>query len=369
MRIAQVAPLYESVPPKLYGGTERVVSYLTEELVQQGQDVTLFASGDSKTKARLMSVIPKALRLENVADANVYNILQLQMVLDMASVFDVIHYHTDYLHFPSTYLQQCRNVTTLHGRLDIDGLNRLYQKFCTMPIVSISFNQRTSLYHGNWMANIYHGIPENLYQKGSGQGGYAAFIGRISPEKRVDRAIEIAECAGIKLKIAAKIDRVDKEYFNEIIKPLFSKPHVEFIGEIGEEEKGAFLGNALVTLFPIDWPEPFGMVMIESLACGTPVIAYNKGSVQEVIDHGKSGFIVNDLKGALSAMKKIHRISREDCRRIFVERFTAKRMASDYLDLYGKLINKQLDKAGKEILLYRNKTGEGRNRDSSFLSA
>jgi glycosyltransferase involved in cell wall biosynthesis len=352
MRIAQVAPLYESVPPKLYGGTERVVSYLTEELVRMGEEVTLFASADSNTQAALMSVVPKSLRLENVTDANVFNTLQLQMVLDMADSFDIIHYHTDYMHFLTSNIRKTPNVTTLHGRLDLDGLNRLYQEFKTMPLVSISHSQRRPLKYGNWVGNVYHGLPEDLYKQGKGQGDYAAFIGRISPEKRVDRAIEITERVGLNLKVAGKIDNADKDYFNGQIKPLFSKRHVEFMGEIGEHEKGEFLGNAMVTLFPIDWPEPFGMVMIESLACGTPVIAYNNGSVPEVIDDGKSGFIVRNLDEALSALKKITTISRTTCRKIFEERFTANRMAKEYLRIFNSLVDTKIDsKGGREISL------------------
>jgi glycosyltransferase involved in cell wall biosynthesis len=354
MRIAQVAPLYESVPPKLYGGTERVVSYLTEELVRLGDDVTLFASGDSKTSANLMSVVPKALRLANITDANVFNVLQLQMVLDMADSFDIIHYHTDYMHFPTSNIRKTPNVTTLHGRLDLEGLNRLYQQFNDIPIVSISHSQRRALKYGNWVANVYHGLPEHLYKLGNGEGGYAAFIGRISPEKRVDRAIELAEQAGLNLKIAGKIDAVDKDYFNRHIKPLFSKRHVEFRGEIGEDEKGEFLGNAMVTLFPIDWPEPFGMVMIESLACGTPVIAFNNGSVPEVIDDGISGFIVRNVDEALSALKKINTISRKTCRTTFEERFTTRRMAMEYRTLFDSLVNTKIDsKGGREMILPR----------------
>ena len=338
MRIAQVAPLYESVPPKLYGGTERVVAYLTEELVNKGHEVTLFASGDSKTKAKLVDIVPKALRLENHTDANVYNILQLQQVIDLSASFDIIHYHTDYFHFLSSCLSKGIHLTTLHGRLDIDGLSKLYQRFSNVPLVSISFSQRKPLPHPNWIGNVYHGLPSNLYSMGQGRGGYAAFLGRISPEKRVDRAIEITEKTGTSLKIAAKIDPVDKAYFDREIKHLLDKPHVEFVGEIGETEKAKFLGDAMLTLFPIDWPEPFGMVMIESLACGTPVIAYGGGSVPEVLDHGRTGFIVHSIEEAAIAIKEIDRIDRQVCRRTFLNRFTASRMADDYCALYASLI-------------------------------
>lgn len=338
MRIAQVSPLYESVPPKLYGGTERIVSYLTDELVARGHDVSLFASGDSTTRAQLISAVPKALRLGNYIDGNVYNLVQLQQVIERATEFDIIHFHSDYLHFPSTALGGWPSVTTLHGRLDITGLDTLYRHFPDIPLISISYNQRKPLAHAGWVGNVYHGLPESLYEQGSGKGGYLAFLGRISPEKRVDRAIAIAGLAGVPIKIAAKIDRVDKEYFEEKIKHLLSFPHVEFVGEIDESQKGKFLGDAMATLFPIDWPEPFGMVMIESLACGTPVIAYNNGSVSEVLDHGRSGWIVNSITEAANAVTNIHRMCRDACRQAFVERFTVGRMAEDYLTAYTDVI-------------------------------
>jgi glycosyltransferase involved in cell wall biosynthesis len=338
MKIAQVAPLYESVPPKLYGGTERVVAYLTDELVSMGHDVTLLASGDSNTKAKLEEIVPKALRLENHTDANIYNILQLQRVIDLSSSFDIIHFHTDYFHFPTSCLKKIPHITTLHGRLDIDGLGRIYERFAHVPIVSISYSQRKPIPHANWIGNVYHGLPLDLHSMGDGGGGYAAFIGRISPEKRVDRAIAIAERAGIRIKIAAKVDKVDKEYFDQEIKHLLKKPHVEYLGEIGEAEKTKFLGDAVVTLFPIDWPEPFGMVMIESLACGTPVIAFGHGSVPEVLDDRRTGFIVNSIEAAAAAVSKISSIDRRICRQTFLERFTARRMATDYFSLYTNLI-------------------------------
>lgn len=364
MRIAQVSPLYESVPPKLYGGTERVVAYLTDELVARGHDVTLFASGDSITKARLFSVVPQALRLRNYIDGNVYNFVQLQQVIERAAEFDIIHFHCDYLHFPSTVIGGWPSVTTLHGRLDIEGLDLLYRHFPDIPLISISYNQRKPLAHAGWVGNVYHGLPEKLYEQGSGKGGYVAFIGRISPEKRVDRAIAIAGLAGIPIKIAAKIDRVDKEYFEKEIKHLLSFPHVEFIGEIGEAQKGRFLGDAVATLFPIDWPEPFGMVMIESMACGTPVVAYNNGSVSEVLDHGRSGWIVNSITEAANAVRNVRRISRSACRRAFIERFTAQRMAEDYLTAYKAVI----EESRKVRLPVKSELKSG-DLSAKFLSA
>ncbi|MDV3308645.1 MAG: glycosyltransferase family 4 protein [Cyclobacteriaceae bacterium] len=338
MKIAQVSPMYESVPPKLYGGTERVVSYLTEELVRQGHDVTLFASGDSKTQANLVSTVPQALRLGDKLDPSIFNVIQLQQVIEMAHEFDIIHFHTDYFHFPSTTLGGWPSVTTLHGRLDIKGLDILYRHFTEIPLVSISYSQRRPLAHAGWVGNVYHGLPENLYKQGSGSGGYAAFLGRISPEKRVDRAIEIARRAGLKLRVAAKIDPADREYYEREIKHLMDQPHVEFIGEIGEDQKGDFLGNAVVTLFPIDWPEPFGMVMIESLACGTPVIAYDHGSVSEVLSHGETGFIVNSMEEAVDAVQNIHKLNRTHCRETFLKRFSVKRMVQDYLSIYASTV-------------------------------
>lgn len=337
MKIAQVAPLYESVPPKFYGGTERVVSYLTEALVEMGHDVTLFASGDSVTRSQLVTVVPNALRLGNNNDMLAPHILQLQRVIEMAGRFDVIHFHTDYVHFPISKLCAYAHVTTLHGRLDLQELIPLYDTFNDIPVISISKAQRHPLPQASWVGNVYHGIPEDLYSLGDGRGKYAAFIGRVSEEKRVDRAIEIARRAGLQIKIAAKIDKNDSEYFNSIAH-LFEQPHVEFIGEISEESKNDFLGKASMLLFPIDWPEPFGMVMIESIATGTPVIAFSSGSVPEIIEDGRTGFIVSSIEEAVDAARKIDSISREECRRVFLERFTDMRMAADYLDLYKVLI-------------------------------
>lgn len=337
LKIAQIAPLYESVPPRLYGGTERVVAYLTDELVKMGYDVTLFASGDSTTRASLMPVTPRALRLADCLDAIAWHIVQLGQVLERAHEFDLLHFHTDYLHFPYTQGKNIATVTTLHGRLDLPDLRPVYQQFSDIPVVSISNSQRIPLPMANWTGTVYHGLPLDLLKPGSGKGNYVAFLGRISHEKRVDRAIEIARQAGVPIKIAAKIDKADQQYFEKKIKRLLRQPHVEFIGEIGEDQKEAFLGNAMALLFPIDWPEPFGMVMIEALSCGTPVIAWNCGSVPEIITHGKTGYIVESIPQAVTALKNIDRISREECRTIFEQRFSATAMAKNYIRLYEKI--------------------------------
>ena len=338
MKIAQIAPLYESVPPKLYGGTERVVSYLTEELVRQGHDVTLFASGDSQTRARLESVCDSALRLTRCADPLAHHILMLDQVLDRAPEFDVLHFHTDYVHFPATRHLQLPAVTTLHGRLDLPDLAILYQRFTRVPLVSISQSQRRPLGHVNWVGNVYHGLPPNLCRPNLKHGDYLAFLGRISPEKRPDRAIRIAVAAGMKLKIAAKVDAVDREYFAAEIEPLLKSPGVEFLGEINDSQKSEFLGNAYAYIFPIDWPEPFGLAMIEAMACGTPTIAFNCGSVPEVIDEGVTGFIVNSEEEAVKALQRIPDFNRARCRATFERRFSVCRMAKDYLSIYQALI-------------------------------
>jgi glycosyltransferase involved in cell wall biosynthesis len=342
MRIAQVAPLFESVPPKLYGGTERVVSYLTEELVKQGHDVTLFASGDSITAAKLKPVCGRSLRLEGkkVIDPLAHHVRMIEMVAQTAPAFDIVHFHIDYLHFPVTRRQRVPALTTLHGRLDIPDLAPLYQDFPEMSVVSISHAQRAPLPWANWIGTVHHGLPEDLYQLNPEPGKYLAFLGRISPEKRVDRAIEIAKRAGLPLKIAAKVDVVDMEYFNSRIRSLLDDPLVEFIGEIGEREKNEFLGNACALLFPIDWPEPFGLVMIEAMACGTPVIAYPMGSVPEIVDNGVTGLIVNGIEEAVVAVGRIGSMSRTSCRKVFEKRFSASRMARDYLKIYRRLITR-----------------------------
>ena len=338
MRIAQVAPLFESVPPKYYGGTERVVSYLTEELVRQGHDVTLFASGDSVTKARLVAACRRALRLDkSCVDQLAHHFLLLELVAQEAAQFDIIHFHCDYLHFPLSRRLNTPHVTTLHGRLDLSDLVPLYREFADVPVVSISDSQREPLAGANWQGTIYHGLPEDLYRFRATPGAYLAFLGRISPEKRVDRAIEIAQRIGMPLKIAAKVDSVDREYFAEAIEPLLRGPNIDYIGEIGDGEKDEFLGNALALVFPIDWPEPFGLVMIEALACGTPVIAYRRGSVPEVIEDGVSGFIVSGLEDAVSAAERLAEIDRRQCRRVFEERFSVRRMAQDYVKVYETL--------------------------------
>ncbi len=349
MKIAQIAPLYESVPPKLYGGTERIVHYLTEELIRQGNEVTLFASGDSITKARLISHVDEGLRLnKSCVDPLAHHIVQMQEVIDRAHDFDILHFHTDYLHFPFTSQLKVPSVTTLHGRLDIPDLQYIYKKFSSQKLISISNNQRTPLPYVNWMGTVYHGLPPNLYHPGKGDGNYLAFLGRVSPEKGIDRAIEIAIASKCRIKIAAKVDKVDEFYFTSQIKPLLNHPLVEFIGEIDEDQKTEFLGKARALLFPINWAEPFGLVMIESMACGTPVIAFRNGSVPEVIDEGKSGFIVQSVAEAVVAVSKINQIPRALVRKVFEDRFTTSRMAKDYLHVYSSIIqNNQNKKNGK----------------------
>ncbi len=350
MRIAQVAPLYESVPPKLYGGTERVVSYLTEELVKMGHEVTLFASGDSRTNAKLVPITKRALRLDkHCVDPIPHHVLMLEKILQSAHRFDIIHFHVDLLHFPVARRLNVPTLTTLHGRLDIPDLQNLYREFSELPFVSISNAQRKPLEWINWQGTVYHGLPTDLYHYHPKKGEYLAFIGRISPEKRPDRAIMLAKMTGLPLKIAAKVDKADREYFETVIKPMLNDPLVEFIGEIGENEKDEFLGNALALVFLIDWPEPFGLVMIEALACGTPVIAYGCGSVPEIIEHNKTGFIVNSMDEAVKAVENIDRISRRNCRRTFEMRFSAKRMAQDYLNIYRKLIDQSTSEKLKAV--------------------
>jgi glycosyltransferase involved in cell wall biosynthesis len=351
VRIAQVAPLFESVPPKYYGGTERVVSYLTEELVRQGHDVTLYASGDSVTKAKLIAPCRRALRLDkSCVDQLAHHILMLEQVGRDAATFDVLHYHCDYLHFPLSRRLGMPHITTLHGRLDLPDLPSLYREFRDVPVVSISNAQREPLAWANWQATIYHGLPEDLYRFRERPGGYFAFLGRISPEKRVDRAIKIARRIGIPLKIAAKVDAVDRDYFAETIEPMLDGPFTEYIGEIGDGEKDEFLGNAYALLFPIDWPEPFGLVMIEALACGTPVIAYKRGSVPEVLDTGVTGFVVTGLDDAVKAAEQVGAIDRRACRRAFEQRFTVRRMAEDYVTVYARLRGEAIDMASGSAL-------------------
>ena len=338
MRIAVVAPLMESVPPKLYGGTERVASYLTEELVRRGHDVTLFASGDSVTRARLRAVVPQGLRLDpECRDPLAYHVMMLDDVLQAAREFDVIHFHIDYLPFPSVRKLAAPSVTTLHGRLDGAETVRVLRRFSHVPLVSISNAQRAPVPEANWVRTIHHGLPAGLHAFRPKPDGYLAFLGRITPDKRPDRAISIARQAGLPLRIAAKVDRVDEAYFEERIRPLLVGPGVEFIGEISEAEKGAFLGGALGLLFPIDWPEPFGLVMIEAMACGTPVVGYRCGSVPEVVTDGSTGFIVDDEAGAIAAVHRLETIDRRRCRERFEQHFTAERMADEYVSLYGRV--------------------------------
>ncbi len=340
MRIAQIAPLHESVPPKLYGGTERVVSYLTEALVKLGHEVTLYASGDSLTSARLRSVCEVALRLDKSSfDPCADHVLLAERVFQDADEFELIHSHIDYLAFSLLRRIRTPRVTTLHGRLDIPNLRHLYCEFSDEPLISISDDQRVPLPWARWQGTVYHGLPVNLHRFHRQPGRYLAFLGRISPEKRVEDAIQIARRTGMPLKIAAKVDKPDREYFESAIKPLFNGGDVEFIGEIGEREKNEFLGHACALLFPIDWPEPFGLVMIEALACGTPVIARARGSVPELIEHGKTGFVFNEIYQAVKAVENLARLKREWCRQQFEERFTSIRMAHDYMALYEQLIH------------------------------
>ena len=332
MRIAQVSRLFESCPPQLYGGTERIVSYLTEELVRQGHKVTLFASGDSRTMATLQAPCERALRFDpRCRDSLPYCFISLNRVSRSADRFDIIHFHTDYLHFPAFTRRWQKTVTTMHGRLDLPDLPPIFHEFPTMPLVSISDAQRTPMPWANWYGTVHHGLPGALYAKGSGEGGYLAFIGRICPEKRPDWAIEIARRASLPLTIAAKIDKVDRAYYKRRIKSLLDDPLVTFIGEIDETDKRAFLGHAMALLFPIDWPEPFGLVMIEAMANGTPVIAFRRGSVAEIIDHGLTGFIVDSIDEAVAAIPLARALDRAEIRRRFEDRFSVERMARDYV--------------------------------------
>lgn len=344
MRIAQVAPLIEAVPPKLYGGTERVVAYLTDALVELGHEVTLFASGDSVTRARLCPIWPRALRLDPaIKDPLAPLFMQLEIVARRADEFDVIHCHIDYFGYPLLRRLGTPSVTTLHGRLDLPELPALYEVYRDIPVVSISNSQRTPLPAANYVATVLHGLPRNLLRKGEGRGGYLAFLGRISPEKAPDAAIRIAALAGLPLKIAAKVDRADQEYFKTTVEPLLKCGDIEFIGEIREEQKQDFLGNASGLLFPIAWREPFGLVMIEAMACGTPVIAFKNGSVPEVLEDGVTGFIVHSEDQAAHAVSHIGTLDRDRIRSEFERRFTAQRMAQNYLKLYAGLSRSRRD--------------------------
>lgn len=348
MKIAQIAPLAESVPPKFYGGTERIVSYLTDELVRQGHDVTLFASGDSQTSAELVPITDMALRLNpTVVDTIPYHMMMLEQVRRRADEFDALHFHIDMLHLPMVQNFIGRTVTTLHGRLDLPDLPPFYRAFPDHSLVSISDHQRLPMPPVNWGGTIYHGLPADLLAPRLGAGeNYLAFLGRISPEKRPDRAIRIAARSGRKLKIAAKIDNVDRVYWQDEIAPLVERyPNVEYIGEINEQQKAQFLGQASALLFPIDWPEPFGLVMIEAMACATPVIAFHCGSVPEVIQHGVSGYIVESEDEAVAAVAALSHLNRARVRGAFDARFTAERMATDYVALYRDLPGARTDAA------------------------
>jgi glycosyltransferase involved in cell wall biosynthesis len=338
MHIAQIAPLTEAIPPKLYGGTERVVHWLTEELVALGHDVTLFASGDSCTSAKLEAPWPRALRLDgSVRDPNALHMLMLERVRQQADDFDFLHFHLDYYPFSLFSRQPVPFVTTLHGRLDLPEHQPLFTTFSSAPVISISDSQRRPLPQAGWVRTVYHGLPAQLLTPLPVKPQYFAFLGRIAPEKGVDRAISIARQCGVPLRIAAKVDKVDREYFEEKIRPLLDGSNVEYIGEITDAEKSAFLSAAVALLDPIDWPEPFGLVMIEAMACGAPVIAFNRGSVPEVVDDGLTGFIVEDEKGAIGAVDRLSQLSREKIRKQFEKRFTARRMAQEYLATYRSL--------------------------------
>jgi glycosyltransferase involved in cell wall biosynthesis len=343
MKIAQISPLMESVPPRLYGGSERIVSYVTDELVRQGHDVTLFASGDSVSSANLVRCVPMALRLDaNVRDPIPYYMLMLDRVREMADEFDILHFHIDQFHFPLFRPIAHRTVTTLHGRQDLHDLKPLYVGFSDMPLVSISNSQRKPIANANFAATVYHGLPaQTLKPNYKPSGDYVAFLGRISPEKRPDRAIRIAQALGLRIKIAAKIDKVDEAYFREHIASLFNLPGVEYIGEIDERSKSEFLGEASALLFPIDWPEPFGLSMIEAMACGTPVLAFRCGSVPEIIDPGVTGLIVDSMDEAIRVMPQVLALDRRTVRQKFEQRFSASRMAKDYVQVYRSLIKQQ----------------------------
>ncbi len=356
MKIAQIAPLIESVPPRFYGGTERIVSYLTEELVRLGHDVTLFASGDSTTAAELVPCCTRALRLDpTVRDAVPDFMLMIDKVRKRAEEFGILHFHIDLFHFPLFRSLEAKTLTTLHGRQDLSDLKPFYSRFSEMPLVSVSNDQRKPLPHANFVKTIHHGIPADLHLPSFKDGIYLAFLGRISPEKRPDRAIRIARAAGIPLKIAAKVDKVDEEYFRNSILPFIDGRSVEFVGEINEREKTKFLGEAAALLFPVDWPEPFGLVMIEAMACGTPVLAFRCGSIPEIIENGVTGKIVDSEDEAIASLPEILAYSRRRIRRRFKERFTATRMAAEYVDTYRRsfstrqlLKTSQLQKASND---------------------
>ena len=340
MRIAQIAPLMEAVPPVAYGGTERVVAYLTDALIELGHDVTLVASGDSKTRARLVPASERALRLDRECrDPLAHHVRQVEIVASMAGNFDIVHFHTGFVHMPVFRRLDTPSITTLHGRLDVPEVATLLEALPDVPLVSISNAQRIPIPDARWVGTVYNAIPRDLLPYSAAGGEYLVFIGRISPEKRVDRAIEIARRAGRPLKIAAKVDTADREYFEETIAPLLSEPGIEFLGEVDEAAKAILLGGARALLFPIDWPEPFGMVVVEALACGTPVIAWPHGAVPELLEHGESGWLVDSMEAAVEAAVRADRLDRRACRAAFERRFTADRMARDYEAIYETLTN------------------------------
>jgi glycosyltransferase involved in cell wall biosynthesis len=339
MRIAQVAPLFESVPPALYGGTERVVSYLTEELVKQGHEVTLFASGDSATAARLVPGCPRALwRDSRCRDTLPHHVRLVELVASQAERFDVIHFHLDYIHFPTVGRLPCPTVTTLHGQLRPPDDEPFMAAFPDVALVSVSDSQRRPIPRANWRGTVYHGMPRDTHTFRAEAGNYLAFLGRLSPEKGIGPAVEIARRAGLPLKVAAKIYPEESRYYEDVVEPLFrSCPWVEFVGEVGGAAKDEFLGNAHALVFPIDWEEPFGLVMMEALACGTPVVAFRRGSVPEVIDDGITGFVVDGVESAIKAVARVSELDRRSCRLAFEQRFDSRRMTGDYLEVYRQI--------------------------------
>jgi glycosyltransferase involved in cell wall biosynthesis len=356
VRIAQVSPLFESVPPQLYGGTERVVAFLTDELLELGHDVTLFASGDSVTGAELVPCVPRSLRLDRrCVDPLAHHVRMVEEVCRRASEFDIIHFHLDYVHFPVAGRCRAPHVTTEHGRLDVPDLQPLFRTFPDAPLVSISDAQRAPLPFADWQGTVYHGLPPDLLSFHEGPGSYLAFLGRVSPEKRLDRAIEIAKRVGMPLKIAAKIADNERDYYERAIRPLLAHPLIEFVGEIGEREKDEFLGEAAALLFPIDWPEPFGLVVIEALACGTPVVAFRCGSMPEIMCNGVSGYLVGTVDEAVRATRRALSLPRARCRAYFEQRFLARRMAEDYLDVYRRLAS--LDAGLRDAMLVTGHNG------------
>jgi glycosyltransferase involved in cell wall biosynthesis len=377
MKIAQIAPLMESVPPRLYGGTERIVSYLTDELVRLGHEVTLFASADSITAAELVSCASMGLRLDsNVRDTIPYYMLMLDRVRELAEEFDILHFHIEQFHFPLFRQMADWTVTTLHSRQDFPDLKALYIGFSEMPLVSISNDQQRPIAKANFVGTVHHGIPTNLHTPiYNPRGGYVAFLGRISPEKRPDRAIRIARTLGIPLKIAAKIDKTDEAYFREKIAPLLSDPGVEFIGEINERSKTEFLGEAQALLFPIDWPEPFGLVMIEAMACGTPVLAFRHGSVSEIIDQGVTGAIVDTMDEAVMMLPRVMELDRRAVRRRFEQRFSSVRMTKDYVAVYRSLLKRPSISERETTVpmprpvLEKRLNGQGLNGDRAYRAA